>query len=75
MTCPFCGNEMEKGILSGDGRSPVTWRKGDRKTGVMEQIAGVGTVTAARRTLASFTIESYFCRGCQKMIFDTDVTR
>jgi len=23
MICPFCGKEMEKGILSGDGRSPV----------------------------------------------------
>ena len=75
MICPFCGKEMEKGILSGDGRSPVTWKKGDRKNSAMDKIVGTGTVTAARRTLASFTIESFFCRECRKMIFDTDVTK
>ena len=74
MICPFCSNEMEKGVLSGDGRSPVVWKKGDRKAGLMDKITGTGTVTAARRTLASFTIESFFCRGCRKMVFDTDVT-
>lgn len=75
MICPFCGSEMEKGILSGDGRSPVTWKQGDRKTGAMDKIVGLGTVTAAKRTLAAFTIESFFCRECRKMIFDTDVTK
>ena len=74
MICPFCSNEMEKGVLSGDGRSPVVWKKGDRKDGLMDKITGTGTVTAARRTLASFTIEAFFCRGCRKMVFDTDVT-
>ena len=74
MTCPFCGSEMEKGILSGDGRSSVTWKQGDQKTGVMDRIAGIGTVTAARHTLTAFMIEAFFCRRCKKMIFDTDVT-
>ncbi len=75
MICPFCGNEMVKGILSGDGRSPVVWKQGDKKTSTIDKIVGIGTVTAAQRTLASFTIESFFCRECQKMIFDTDVTK
>ena len=75
MTCPFCGGEMEKGILSGDGRSKVSWKQGDRKTGVTDRIAGIGTVTAARYTLTAFTIEAFFCRRCKKMIFDTDVTK
>jgi len=75
MICPFCGNEMVKGILSGDGRSPVVWKQGDKKTSTIDKIVGIGTVTAAKRTLASFTIESFFCRECQKMIFDTDVTK
>ncbi len=64
---------MERGILSGDGRSPVVWKKGDKKASLMDQITGTGTVTAARRTLTSFMIESYFCRSCMKMIFDTDI--
>ena len=75
MICPFCGNEMDKGILSGDGRSLVVWKKGSKKTSAMDKIVGAGTVTAAKRTLTSFTIETFFCRDCHKMIFDTDVTK
>ena len=75
MICPFCGKEMEKGILSGDGRSPVAWKKGNKRSSAMDKIVGTGTVTAARRTLTSFTIESFFCRECQKMVFDTDETK
>ncbi len=75
MYCPFCGNEMERGILSGDGRSPVVWKEGYKKAGFMEQITGTGAVTAVRKTLTSFMIETYFCRPCGKMIFDTDVRR
>ena len=31
MICPFCGKEMEKGILSGDGRSKVRWKAVEKK--------------------------------------------
>ena len=75
MTCPFCGKEMLKGILSGDGRSPVTWKQGQEKAGFIDKIIGVGTVSAAKRSLVSFTIESSFCPDCRKMIFDTEVTK
>jgi len=75
MTCPFCGNNMVKGILSGDGRSRVTWKEGEKKAGAMDKIVGSGIITAARHNLVSFTIESFFCRNCKKMIFDTDVTK
>ena len=75
MICPFCGNEMQKGVLSGDGRSQVTWKQGDRKAGIMDRIAGTGIVTAAKKNLVIFTIESHFCPDCKKMIFDTDITK
>ncbi len=75
MNCPFCGKEMLKGILSGDGRSAVSWKQGDSKAGLMDRIVGSGMVTAAKRSLATFTIESFFCPDCRKMIFDTDVTK
>ena len=75
MLCPYCGREMKAGILSGDGRSPVAWKQGEKKAGLMDAIVGSGTVTAARRTLTTFTIESWYCPDCKKMIFDTEVTR
>ena len=75
MICPFCGKEMRDGILSGDGRSPVTWKQGEKKAGLIDKITGAGTVTAAKRNLVTFTIEARYCPDCHKMIFDTDVTR
>ncbi len=74
MVCPFCGKEMEKGILSGDGRSAVRWKAGDKKAGFSDTIADQGRVTAAKHTIAAFTIEADYCSECHKMIFDTEVT-
>ena len=74
MDCPFCRREMDKGILSGDGRSNVRWKAGNKKAGFMDTLSNSGRVTAAKHTLAVFTIESYYCSSCKKMIFDTDIT-
>ncbi|MGN1166591.1 MAG: PF20097 family protein [Lachnospiraceae bacterium] len=74
MVCPFCGKEMNKGILSGDGRCTVRWKTGDKKAGFMDTLSDSGRITAAKHTLSAFTIESYYCPSCKKMIFDTDIT-
>ncbi len=73
MKCPFCENEMQKGILSGDGRSAVTWKAGEEQTGFFDRFLGIGRVTAAKHTLAHFAIEANYCHACKKMIFDTDI--
>jgi len=75
MTCPFCGKEMQKGIMSGDGRSRVFWKAGDRKATLADRITGVGEVTAARHRIGVFTIVTYYCDPCRKMVFDTDIGR
>ena len=75
MICPFCGKEMEKGILSGDGRCAVRWKSGDKKANFTDTLVDSGRVTAAKHTIATFTIESYYCSICKKMIFDTEVTQ
>ncbi len=71
--CPYCGQEMQKGILSGDGRSAVTFKPGEKKTGWFDRFLSIGAVTAAKHTLAAFTIDAYYCGSCKKMIFDTDI--
>lgn len=73
MKCPYCGKEMQKGILSGDGRSNVTWKAGDKKTGEFDRFIGIGKITAAKHTLTTFTIEAEYCIYCKKMIFDTEI--
>ncbi len=75
MECPYCGREMQQGILSGDGRSNVTWKAGDKKTSWFDSLMGMGKLTAVKQTLTSFSMETYFCDHCKKMIFDTDIQK
>lgn len=74
MICPFCGEDMKKGTLSGDGRSKVRWFTDSEKARLGDIITGKGTVTA-KYTLTKFEIESYYCQKCKKMIFDTEVSK
>ena len=75
MNCPYCDKAMQKGILSGDGRSNVTWHSGNSKVSAFDRMLGIGKVTAAKHTLSSFFIEADYCEPCRKMIFDTDIEK
>lgn len=75
VNCPFCGKEMKKGILSGDGRSKVRWKEGEKKAGVWDALSSSGSVCAVKYTLASFTAEACFCPDCKKLIIDTDIEK
>ncbi len=76
MICPFCGNEMEAGILSGDPRAGVVWKQGSKRADFIDRFVGDAyAVDAARLTLAAFTIETWYCFGCKKMIFDTELKK
>ncbi|WP_026508239.1 PF20097 family protein [Butyrivibrio sp. MC2013] len=75
MKCPFCGNELKKGILYGDGRSKVHWNEGDNKLPMLEELAGKGTLSAAKYSLTIFTIDSYYCDGCKRMIIETKIEK
>lgn len=75
MKCPYCEKEMLQGLLSGDGRSGVYWKEGDKKPTVFEKMGGSFRVTAVKYSLPSFSIEAYYCPDCKKMIFDTDITK
>lgn len=74
MNCPFCGKEMVKGVLVGDGRSKVRWEAANQKSSVMDRIVGVGVIDASY-SLAKFKIESDYCYECKKMIFSTNIAK
>ena len=75
MICPFCGKEMEKGILSGAGRSKLRWKAGDKKADIWDALSYSGGVSAVNYTLTAFSVESFFCSTCKKMIIETDVDK
>ncbi len=75
MKCPYCNQEMQEGIISGDGRSGVYWKTGDKKANFMDMLGGTGKIEAVKYTLASFTIDANYCAACKKMIFETDISK
>jgi len=73
MKCPFCEKEMEKGVMSGDGRSKIYWQPKNEKLGVMDKIVGKGMIDADY-SLAKFKIQADYCVACKKMIFSTNIS-
>ena len=73
MNCPFCEKEMKKGVLSGDGRGKVRWNEGDERPSLIDRLSEKGCVTTAKYTISNFTIESFYCDSCKKMIIETDL--
>lgn len=74
MNCPYCEKEMKKGIISGDGRSGVYWKAGEKRTDFKDKLGGTGKLKAVKYSLAVFEIQACYCPKCKKMIFDTEVS-
>lgn len=75
MICPYCNNEMTKGIMSGDGRCKVRWKAGDKAASIGDALTDTGNVQAVKYpALTGFRLEAYFCKPCGKMIFDTTIS-
>ena len=72
MICPYCGKEMKKGVLAGSVHN-LLWKEGDEIPGAIDRITGTGQLSAAKIKLAQLTMDSYFCKSCQKLIIDTDI--
>ena len=64
---------MKRGIMLGDGRSKIFWKAGNQKATLADRLTGVGEVTAAKHRIGVFTMVTYYCGSCKKMIFDTDI--
>ena len=69
MICPYCGKEMEKGLI----QSPqeIAWLKGDKKH--MFGRAGLheGSVVLSRLSvMKGSAVTAYLCRDCKKVLID-----
>lgn len=73
MKCPYCNNVMTKGIISGDGRSPVTWKEGNKKANFLDKLGGGVMLKLSKKTISTFEIESFYCNKCHIMMFETEI--
>ena len=69
MICPYCGGEMERGLI----QSPqeLSWHRGDERKFLTRARFHEGSVVLSRFSLAEGSaVTAYLCRGCRKVIVD-----
>ncbi|MCI9120864.1 MAG: hypothetical protein HFG00_04970 [Oscillibacter sp.] len=68
--CPWCGQDMEQGFLSG-GRDSVRWYPGIYKCGPFRGFAGSAADVLNEGSVWSGRYKTvWLCRNCKKAVFD-----
>jgi len=65
MKCPYCGGEMEAGIL--EGERYLLWAKKPHKISYRPK---EGEVLLGEKTISSVALEAYICKHCKKITID-----
>ena len=69
MKCPYCGNEMETGLI----QSPqeISWIKGEKKHLFGRAELHDGSVVLSELSfLKGSAVTAFLCRECQKVLID-----
>lgn len=69
MKCPYCGEEMEEGII----QSPqeISWKKGIKRPLFGRAAFHEGSVVLSDLSLMKGSaVVAYLCRSCEKVIID-----
>ncbi len=69
MVCPYCGHEMEPGVI----QSPheLSWKKGLKRPFFGRAAFHEGSVVLSELSfLRGSAVKAFLCRACQKVIID-----
>lgn len=67
MQCPYCGGEMELGVIASS--EPINWLK--EKHFINQPKAENGEFMLAKASMVSrATVDSWLCRNCRKLVID-----
>ena len=69
MICPYCGSEMEQGLI----QSPheISWTKGEKKHLFGRAEFHQGSVVLSELSfLKGSAVAAWLCRSCEKVIID-----
>ena len=70
MNCPFCGKEMEPGMLT----SPYAmtwWKAGKRRKLTVRPRNQEGSILLSKMSFTNGSaVEAFLCRACRKVIID-----
>ena len=67
MKCPYCGEEMEKGIIVSP--EPINWLKEEHFINQPKKDQGEFTLAKASMSKRA-AVEAWVCRKCQKVIIN-----
>ena len=65
MKCPYCGGEMEAGIL--EGERYLLWAKKPHKISYRPK---EGEVLLGEKTINAVAVEAFICKQCRKITVD-----
>ena len=68
MTCPYCGNEMEKGLIQ--SRDAIVWTKERHKIPLRRKRSDGAVVLADFAFFSGSAVTAYLCRSCRKVVID-----
>ena len=67
MNCPYCGTEMEKGVIA--SQNEISWESKRHLLGSAE-FHDDSVVLAERSFMKGSAVVAYLCRRCEKVIID-----
>jgi hypothetical protein len=69
MKCPYCGIDMEIGVIQSPNE--IAWLKGLNRPALGRASFHEGSVVLSKRSfIKGSAVMAYLCRGCQKIIID-----
>ena len=69
MKCPYCGKEMEKGLIH--GRNEINWIKGEkRRIFASSEIHNDAVVLSELSFMKGSAVVAYNCKDCKKILID-----
>jgi len=72
MKCPYCGNEMELGLIASPYQ--IVWTRGDKKQFLNNVRIPEGSVVLDKYSLKSFAegcaVNAFLCRSCKIVVID-----
>lgn len=69
MKCPYCNNEMEKGLIQSS--QEIAWLKGEKKRLFGRAAFHDGSVVLSELSfLKGSAVTAFLCRSCKKVLID-----
>ncbi len=75
MQCPYCGRQMQTGVLRCIKNTPVWYADDVQVSWTNRNLGGAGRLTGGKTNFSTLDIPGTFCPACKKLTLDTGVVK